>query len=281
MEVRHFAGAGGVRLVADVAGPPDGPAVILIHGGGQTRHSWGETVDALAQDGFLAVNLDMRGHGESGWAPDADYTAGVLADDIRAIAAELARPVALVGASMGGRAALLAAGEDPAVDCSGLILVDVTPRMSDDGRQQVVDFMRGGLDGFATLEDAAAAVSRYLPHRPPVKDTRGLAKNLRRGEDGRWRWHWDPALVDPARLRRFDDDPTRYETAAANVTAPLLLVRGGSSELVEPEHARAFLAVAPRAEYVEVGRARHMVAGDRNRDFSDAVRGFLRRALVS
>ncbi|KAA9157327.1 alpha/beta hydrolase [Amycolatopsis acidicola] len=268
----------GVRLAADWAGPADGPAVVLLHGGGQTRHSWGETVEALVRNGFLTVNVDLRGHGESEWASDGDYSATTIADDIRAIAAELARPVALVGASMGGRAALLAAGEEPAVDCAGLVLVDVTPRMSAAGRRQVVEFMRGGLDGFVTLEDAAAAVSRYLPHRPPVKDTRGLAKNLRRGEDGRWRWHWDPALVDHPGYDP-EDDPARFEAAAARVTAPFLLVRGGSSELVEPEHVRAFLDVAPQAEFAEVGKARHMVAGDRNQEFTDVIREFLARGL--
>lgn len=281
MTATSFTGARGVRLAADVTGPADGPAVVLWHGGGQTRHSWGDTVTALAERGFLTVNVDMRGHGDSGWDPAGDYAMDVVAEDVRAVARSLDRPVALVGASMGGLAALTAVGENPGFRCTALVLVDITPRVDDEGRQQVVDFMRGGLDGFASLDEAAAAVSRYLPHRSANGDVSGLVKNLRRDGDGRYRWHWDPALLDPARLDRTKGDPHRSERAAAAVTAPMLLVRGGSSELVREQDARAFLDVAPAAEYVEVTKAAHMVAGDRNGEFTSAVTAFLTRTLVS
>jgi len=251
----------------------------MWHGGGQTRHSWGATGADLAARGFQVVLVDLRGHGDSGWDPDGDYSMDVLAEDVRAVAGAIGRPVALVGASMGGLGALTAVGEEPGVDCTALVLVDVTPHVSRTGRQQVVDFMRGGLNGFTSLDEAAAAVSRYLPHRPPVTDVSGLAKNLRR-RDGRWHWHWDPALLDPDRIDRVQGDPGRFERAAAAVTAPMLLVRGGSSELVQHELARAFLDVAPAARYVEVERAAHMVAGDRNRPFTEAVSTFLSQTLV-
>ena len=281
MTATSFTGARGVRLAADVTGPADGPAVVLWHGGGQTRHSWRDTVAVLAERGFLTVNVDLRGHGDSGWDPAGDYAMDVVAEDVRAVARSLDRPVALVGASMGGLAALTAVGENPDFRCAALVLVDITPRVDDGGRQQVVDFMRGGLDGFASLDEAAAAVSRYLPHRSGNGDVSGLVKNLRRDGDGRYRWHWDPALLDPARLERTKGDPHRFERAAAAVTAPMLLVRGGSSELVREQDARAFLDVAPHAEYIEVTKAAHMVAGDRNGEFTDAVTAFLTRTLVS
>lgn len=164
---------------------------------------------------------------------------------------------------------------------SALVLVDITPRVDYDGVDKVQGFMRAhAREGFATVDEAADAVAQYLPHRPRPKNSEGLKKNLRLGPDGRWRWHWDPRFMDGR--RRFDPDRSRMEAsmldAARNIRVPALLVRGGSSELVQEAHAREFLELVPHAEYVDVGGARHMVAGDANDHFSSAVIDFLARA---
>lgn len=275
----QFSCPDGVQLTGDVAGPTEGQVVVLLHGGGQTRHSWAETLEDLATDGFRAVAVDLRGHGDSDWSPDGDYAVEAIARDIRAVADRFGRPVALVGASLGGSASLLAAGERPLVECSALILVDVTPYVSEDGRQEVLDFMNTGIDGFGSVEEAAEAISHYM-HRPPrIRDLEGLGKNLRKCADGRYRWHWDPALVDPKRLDETKGDPLRLEAATKAVTAPMLLVRGGSSSLVRETHVQEFLRTVPTAEYAEISHATHMVAGDRNEAFSRAVRDFLSRQV--
>ncbi len=105
MTVR-FAGAQGVELAADIVGRWGDPLVVLLHGGGQTRFAWGRTATALADTGFLTLALDLRGHGESDWAPDGDYAMDRYADDARRVVGQLQRPVALVGASLGGLAAI-------------------------------------------------------------------------------------------------------------------------------------------------------------------------------
>jgi pimeloyl-ACP methyl ester carboxylesterase len=72
-------------------------------------------------------------------------------------------------------------------------------------------------------------------------------------------------------------DPERLERAAATLRVPVLLVRGRMSDIVSEEGARAFLAIVPHAEFVDVSDAGHMVAGDRNDVFTDAVARFLLR----
>jgi non-heme chloroperoxidase len=269
-------GHGGVTLAADAWGDPEAPPVVLLHGGGQTRHAWGGTAEALAREGWHAVAVDLRGHGESDWSPDGDYSVEAFVRDVRAWATRWRERPVLVGASLGGISALLAEGESPEPLCGGLVLVDIAARIEREGALRIIEFMQARPEGFARLEEAADAVAAYLPHRRRPRDLSGLARNLRRGADGRYRWHWDPAFLAPRRGPRPDQDPTRLERAARALRVPTLLVRGRLSDLLSEEGARHFLALAPHARFTDVREAGHMVAGDRNDAFTDAVVSFLR-----
>ncbi len=266
----------GVTLVGDARGNPEAQAVLLLHGGGQTRHAWGGTAEALAGAGFYAVALDQRGHGESDWAKDGDYRLERFAADIRAVVTELGAPPTLVGASLGGLAALLAEGESERPELRSLVLVDVGPRLDATGVDRVIGFMKEKIDeGFATLDEAADAIAAYLPHRPRPSDTSGLSKNLRLGEDGRYRWHWDPKFMSGERHTNATSMTDRLLDASRRLTIPTLLVRGRMSDVLSEEAAREFLELVPHAELADVRGASHMVAGDRNDVFTDAVVGFL------
>lgn len=266
---------GDVRLAAHAEGPPGGKPVLLLHGGGQTRFAWGGTQHELAARGFRAIAVDLRGHGESDWAADHDYSPGAIAGDVRRLVEWTGESPAIVGASLGGLAALLAVGETDASICSALVLVDVTPRVSLAGAQRVMAFMRSHPDGFDDLEQAADAVASYLPHRPRPSESTGLARNLRPAANGRLRWHWDPALVEPDPEDVVDTG--RLLAAAARVRVPTLLVRGALSDVVTVDTAAEFGAMVPRAEFVTVARAGHMVAGDQNDLFTSVVVDFLSR----
>jgi pimeloyl-ACP methyl ester carboxylesterase len=279
MAVRFQVG-NSLGLIADIDGDWSGEPVLLLHGGGQTRHAWGSTRSALADAGFLVINLDLRGHGESGWASDGDYSIDAYANDLRSVINLIGRPVALVGASLGGLLSLIAAGEDPRVSCSALVLVDVAPRIEMDGRDRIIEFMCSRPDGFASLNEAADTIARYLPHRPRPSDVSGLAKNLRFGADGRYHWHWDPAFME-GRIGDESYNPERFERATLTIDAPMMLVRGRMSEVVSEAGADAFRRLMPDAEYIDVQEASHMVAGDRNDAFTSSVLSFLTRKLSS
>lgn len=274
-EVRHFEGYHGVRLAADVGGPPDGTPIILLHGGGQTRYSWGTAAAALLARGHYVISLDLRGHGASGWSADAEYSLDSFVFDLCALLQAQSRPAVVVGASLGGVIGLLAIGEQRQ-QAAALVLVDIAPNMDRQGAANITGFMSAYPDGFATVEEAAAAVAAYLPHRPRPRDPSGLRKNLRVGENGRYYWHWDPKLAraTPARMAEMQ---TRMTRAVQHVDIPTLLVRGEHSELVTEEAVAAFRALLPAAEYVDVKGARHMVAGDENSAFNQAVLEFLQR----
>lgn len=276
----HVTGANGVRLEADAFGDPDGPPVLLLHGGGQTRHSWGHTASALATAGFHAVSADLRGHGTSGWDPTGDYSLVAMRADLEAWCELLGRPH-VVGASMGGISGLWTEGhrslEGVSPAARSLVLVDIAHRSEAAGVERIVSFMTGRPEGFASLEEAADAVAEYLPHRPRPTRLDGLARNLRLGDDGRYRWHWDPAFMSSDRRPRTSTHADLFAELASRLQLPVLLVRGRMSDVVSEEAAREFLALVPHAEYVDVGDAHHMVAGDRNDAFSAPVIDFLRR----
>jgi pimeloyl-ACP methyl ester carboxylesterase len=276
---REFSVSNGeLKLIADTWGDPSASPVILAHGGGQTRHAWGNTAQQLAQQDKYAVALDLRGHGESDWDTQARYEFSHYAQDLKAVVDQLGSQPAAVGASLGGISSLIAHHQHDHQLFSSLVLVDITPRVELDGLGRIRDFMvPKAEEGFASLEEVAEWISSYTPQRKRSSNLEGLKKNVRLCEDGRYRWHWDPkffaARPDVKRegFARF----TLMEEAARALTIPTLLVRGKISDLVSPEGAKEFLELAPHARYIDIEEAGHMVAGDKNDIFSGAVIDFL------
>ena len=269
----------GVRLAADrwdPVVPGCHGTVLLLHGGGQTRHSWRHTGQRLAAGGWASLAIDARGHGDSDWHPGGDYSIDAMVADLRAVAATLGERPVLVGASMGGMTALLAAGTDPGL-ARALVLVDVAPTIEPAGTAEIMDFMRSGAGGFSSLGEAAEAVAAYNPNRRRPPQPEGLRRNLRR-RDGRWYWHWDPRLLDslPAEAGVVADNSRRAREAAQRLRIPTLLVRGRESRVVSPAGARELISLVPTAQYVDVAGAGHMVAGDDNDVFGEHLLGFLR-----
>lgn len=276
---RTFTTSDGITLVGDGYGDPAHAPVLLMHGGGQTRHAWGGTARALARHGWYAVCVDLRGHGDSGWSADGNYSLDVFARDLATVARAFERPPVLVGASLSGLAALLAQGEAETALFAALVLVDVTPRLDPQGTQHILQFMSARLeDGFATLEEAADTIATYVPHRERPKNLDGLAKNLRRHADGRYRWHWDPQFMSGKQPPDVHAQHDRLFAASRALRIPTLLVRGRMSNLVTMEAVEEFLTLAPHARFADVSGAGHMVAGDRNDAFTAAVAEFLGNA---
>jgi pimeloyl-ACP methyl ester carboxylesterase len=272
----RFEGFEGIHLVADVYGDPDDWPVLLMHGGGQTRHAWGGAAATLAEQGWRTVSLDLRGHGDSEWALNQDYSFSAYAADAIAVADQLGRPPVIVGASLGGVAAIIAEGTTDRVVSSALVIVDITHRSNPEGIQRIKDFMSSGMEGFATLEDAADAIAAYTPNRPKRVNPAGLMKVLRQKPDGRWYWHWDPQFISRGRTEvPREDFQNLFDAALANIRVPTLLVRGLLSDVVTQEGVEDFLAKIPGARLADVGDAAHMVAGDQNDAFSNAVVEFL------
>jgi pimeloyl-ACP methyl ester carboxylesterase len=271
-----FENATGLMLAADMGGPEAGQPVILLHGGGQTRHSWNKAFSELVATGYRVTAPDLRGHGDSQWCTQGNYTLDDYIVDLGLIMDALPSAPILVGASLGGVVSLIGLGEQLLPRARALVLVDVVPRMELAGVQEIIDFMSANPGGFVSIDAAADAVAQYLPHRPRRSSREGLLKNLRQRDDGRYYWHWDPAIHSNASSPGYIEAMAqRMEAAARLIDIPTLVVRGGQSRVVSPEGVAHLAKLIPQASYVDVASAGHMVAGDHNNEFNAVIREFL------
>lgn len=277
-ESLRLSGEGGLQLAASRYLAPAAlqghPALIYAHGFGQTRHAWSRAGVTLARAGYAGLSYDARGHGDSQRnAADLPYTGEQFADDLIIVAGDQLQAPVLIGASMGGLFGLIAEARWPGL-FQAMVLVDITPRWEAAGLQRILGFMTAFPQGFDSLEHASDTIAAYLPHRRSRKSPEELRELLRCGEDGRWRWHWDPRLIDEL-ARDSAQHQDGIAEAARKVRCPLLLISGGRSDLVSAETVEEFRALAPHARHVHLPQATHMVAGDDNDTFTATVLEYL------
>jgi len=269
-----------ITIVADAYGNPSDAPIILLHGGGQTRNSWKKTGEILASKGWYVIATDSRGHGDSSWSSKAEYSFDYLRQDIVKIVHTLDQKPILIGASMGGICSLAALHYHPEL-AKGLILVDVSPRIEKKGTDRIFAFMSAKPEGYSSLEEVAEAVRGYLPHRKNIGSLKGLKKNLRKLPNGNLGWHWDPAMLKVWQSKSNDVTQKEHEdfltNALVNLAIPALLVRGGISDVVSLEIVEELKQIAPNLEYVDVAEAGHMVAGDSNHVFTNALIDFINK----
>ncbi len=279
----RFTTSSGIKIEADLWGPISDRSVLLLHGGGQTRHSWDSTARRLADIGVFAITLDLRGHGRSDWSKNSEYELSQFSEDIAFVLEEIGICPVLVGASLGGLVGMYLEGRMRPGSISALVLVDVVPNMNVNGAERVKDFMLKHSEvGFASLSEVAEVLAEYNPYRKKPTDLEGLKKNLRK-RGNRWFWHWDPTFISSERNEKNPDmrNTQLLNEVMSNIKVPTLLVRGKMSDLVTEDEVQEFLEKFPQSDFVDVSGAGHMVAGDKNDVFSEEVIAFLNQIWVS
>jgi len=236
----EFKGFGGITLRADAIGMEEDPAVLLLHGGGQSRSVWRDAADALVKAGRYVINLDLRGHGESDWAPDGRYDFDAYREDLRCVLAQMSSRPVIVGATLGGWIAATTIGEEGGHLASGLVLADAPPEIN-------------------------------------VSTAKRIAESLRRQvERTDARLDWDPSSIGNIDL---DVATVRTAAAAANIKLPVLFVRGARSELTTVDAAGRYVGMIEGAEFRELGDVGHQGAFDRADIFNATLLDFLERRV--
>ena len=267
----------GITLEFDLWGKIKRDAILLLHGGGQTRHSWNATAEKITQVDGCAITMDLRGHGDSDWSHGGDYELSDFSEDVAFLIDTLEIQPSLVGASLGGLVGIYLEGRYSPGSISALVLVDIVPNINVLGAEKIKDFMlEHSKTGFTSLSEVSDILSEYNPHREKSSDLEGLKKNLRkRGE--KWFWHWDPLFISSERGKENPDmrNPELLNELCSNISVPMLLVRGKLSDLVTEIQVREFLERFPEASFADVSGAGHMVVGDKNDAFANEVIEFL------
>lgn len=268
----------GISLATDIAGDPWKPRLIFVHGGGQSRRSWRRALRNMAISGFSVVSFDLRGHGESAWSTDGDYTLEAHVRDLTAIVRAMPSRPSLIGASLGGRVALETAARLGPELVKGLVLVDLTPKLHPAGMQRVQNFLKISMNGFDTIEDAAAVLEKYAERQIGHNYFR-LRNSIRTDLDGRIYWRWDPQAATEKSLARPDIEDLLTD-AASRLQIPTLLVRGTESDLVTDDCVAHFRQTLPSAEVVDIAGGGHLMKTQDLTVFCEATIDFLKRANV-
>jgi len=264
--IDRYARLGGRRFHYLDWGTRGAPAVLMLHGGAQTAHSFDEVAPVLAR-GHHVVCLDQRGHGDTAWAPR--YRRNDFVADIDAMLDHLGWETAsLVGMSLGGLNAIAFAASCPA-RMRTLVVVDVVPSVAPEGRDAIAKQL--SVQEFASFDDAVAMAHAFNPRRTLENIRERLGHAMRGFPDGRWRYKFDPDIVSGAH------DLERQWADVRRIRCPALLVRGAESPIVTHEGTERFLALVPGSRTAEVAGAGHSVMGDNPTGFLDAVGPFLAR----
>jgi len=248
-------------------GEPGAPEILLLHGGNQSAHSW-DLVSLHLADRYHVVALDQRGHGDSEWSREQDYSVGAMAADAAAFVGELglSRPV-VFGHSMGGRVAMHLALDHPEVAVAAFVIVDVGPELNAEGISVIRDFVVHNVE-FDDLDEFLDAVVRYDPYRSRAHIERTVKYNMLRRADGKY-----VSKVDHRRLPTGHVDLTLADVR--RIDRPVLVVRGAESNILDPESADRFVAALPHGRLVTVDRCGHNVHSGNTLGFLDAVGPFL------
>ena len=269
-----FVTANGMRFHYLEWGSAANPPMLLLHGFAQTCHSW-DFVALGFSDDYRVIVLDQRGHGDSDWAADGDYSPETQQNDISAVVSEIGlEKFTLMGLSMGGRNSFTYAANNPD-RVRALVIVDAGPQNMQQGTQNIRNFVQQD-DELDSVDAFVERVLKYNPRRPPDQIRGSIMHNLKQLPNGKWTWKYDKRLRSPG--RRMGSDPETEKRLWGYLEAlqcPTLLVRGGASDIIAMDTADKMHAVIPNSQLSTIEGAGHLVMGDSPSGFQRAVTEFL------
>jgi pimeloyl-ACP methyl ester carboxylesterase len=251
-----------------------GPAeAVFIHGGGQNAHTW-DTV-ALALDRPL-VAVDLPGHGHSDWpGDDSVLNPRAMADDVAVVIEQLAPEARMVvGMSLGGATSIALARAHPEL-VAKLALIDITPGVTREKSSDIAAFLAGP-ESFASFDEILERTIQFNPTRSESSLRRGVLHNSVQRDDGTWTWRHQlgrPAGSTGIHVGSVNFGPLWDDLQA--VAAPVLLVRGALSPVVDDADEAEFRRRRPDDDVIMVADAGHSIQGDQPVELAALLEAYL------
>ena len=257
-------------------GNPDNPPLVLLHGVGQTCHTWDLFAAAMSPH-FHVMAFDQRGHGDTDWAPDKDYSRKTMVKDAEGFTTALGLDrFFLTGMSMGGANSLSFTGQNPD-RVKALVVVDVGPRVENKGVQNIRNFMKDFRE-FDSLDDAAAVIHKFNPRRPlEIIRKYTVVYNLKQLPSGKWTWKYDTYFSEGHSRIDVKQMQEELSTEVKKISCPTLLVKGAESDVLSLDGAQSLQESILGSEFALIPGAGHSVMGDNPPAFEAAVREFYRK----
>lgn len=270
--ISHYTQVQDINLHSIKWGNPENQPILALHGFGQTAHSWDLIGLSLAKD-YHFISLDQRGHGDSDWSKDKNYSSRAYLNDLNTyIEVNDLKSIILMGLSMGGKNAYSYAALNPSV-VKGLIIVDAAPETGDFGKRSIKRFL-DQVDKPASFDDFVESVKAYNPHRNLEQIRGSLINNLRQLPDGNWTWKYDKHLRE--HFGKFDNAKEAEDWKYLKlIKCPTLIIRGEQSQILSHEIAKTMLGHLIKGKLTTISDSGHLVPGDNPKAFHSAVTQFL------
>jgi pimeloyl-ACP methyl ester carboxylesterase len=269
----HHAVLGGIRLHYLDWGLDGAYPIMFMHGGSLTARTW-DLVCLSLRDEYHCIAADLRGHGDSEWPPDGDYSFNAGEHDILNLADSLGLgKFVLVGMSQGGLYSTQFAG-DHSDRLAGLVLVDIGPELDLDGAKRIVSFTQTDIE-MDSVEDFVFRSLKFNPRRDPALLRRSLLHNLRRLPSGKWTWKWDRRRLDDIDFEEMSKQHASLWNQVAKIGCPTLIVRGAQSDVFTVENAKRLANALAYGRWVEVPNSGHTIQGDNPAGLLEVLKPFL------
>lgn len=241
-------------------GQETAPRLLIAHGLFGSARNWGVIAKRLS-DQFHVIVVDMRNHGDSPRAAGQSYPE--MAGDLAQVLDHLG-PSALLGHSMGGKAAMVLALSKPQL-VTRLIVGDIAPVGYAHTQGHLITAMRAiDLDKITSRQDADQILARY-------EEDAGVRAFLLQSLDLRaksWKLNHDELAKDMDKIIGFP-------AVTGSFDRPTLFLTGALSDYVQPAHRPIIKAHFPKARFAKLPEAGHWLHAERPREFEAAVRVFL------
>ena len=236
-------------------GDAGAPPVIMIHGLSGNAHAFDNLAPHFVPR-YHVISVDVRGRGDSDWVADGNYSNDAYVADLEGLRQALGfERFSLVGTSMGGRISLTYAGTYPE-RVERTVLNDIGPEIDPRGGKRIANTTRDAVTTFETMDEVIAWHREQRVGFSALSDARQqvtAGHAVKAGPDGGYTWKMDPAVrTDPRR-----PDPEVSWNLTRRIPGPVLLVRGGDSDLLSPEIAQRMMAEMQDCRMVEVPGVGH------------------------